>query len=98
MNTQELIFAFFVLKVFPTGRVLMYSRDGKSFVGNADASGATFTSHNTVNDAMEAAKKWSIHIWENNDRAWLVEEYGLTIDDVKHFMGYAWNPTEYERK
>lgn len=91
MKTQQLVFGFFVLLVFNNCKVHMFPRKGKSFVGNADASGATYTMHDSVNAAIDAARVWSVYMWNNNDRRGLVQEYGLTREDVTDFMNYTWS-------
>lgn len=91
MKTQQLVFGFYVLLVFNNGKVHMFPRKGKSFVANSDASGAAYTVHQSVNDAIAAARQWSVYMWNNNDRRGLVHEYGLTREDVTDFMNYTWS-------
>lgn len=85
-----LIFGFYTLHVFYSGKVKMYGTKGKSFVANSDTSGAMFSEHESVDIALAKAKEWGTFIWNNNDRKALIEEYNLTKDFVREFLGYTW--------
>jgi len=89
-NINVLKFGFYTLHVQFNGKVRMYSTKGRSFVGNADCSGAAYNEFNSVNQALEKAKEWGLHIWNNNDRLYLIREYGLNREFVTDFLGYVW--------
>lgn len=42
-----------------------------------------------ISEAIDFVKKTSKFIWENNDKNYLCEEYGLTRDFVKNFFDYT---------
>ena len=90
---SEINLGFYRLVLFACGynsRVRLYSAKGKSFVGNADASGATYSEFTSIDEAIEAARERGRYIWEHNDRLYLIEEYGLSRNFVNEFLRYTW--------
>jgi ribosomal protein L29 len=92
---QTLTFGFYVLRIFSNGaKVQLHARKGRSFVANADCSGASYSLFDSVDKAIATARERSVAIWNMNDRVGLLEEYGLTFVEVTEFIRYVWPRTE----
>jgi hypothetical protein len=88
-------YGMYIIIIQFDGKCRVHGAKGKSFVANADASGARYSKFDSFEEALKNVKEWATYVWTHNDQLYLIEEYGLDRNFVEKFLNYVW-PTKKE--